>query len=274
MQKIKKKSIPVFKSTHELSNKLFHCSIKERTMQMELHMHEFYEIHLIVEGSVNQVINGNKITMHKGDFYFLNPFDLHEYTPNNSVTLAKVQFDLSILNDQIKESIAFNNKYCICNVQSNNFIRVYQMFLELKKEEETNEVFNSVYISCLLTSLLIIILRSSNFQMDKISNEQSFNSAVSYIHNHYSEDITLNKISSIAGFSPNYFCALFKEKFNVPLKTYIRNLRLNKAISLIKSTNNRVSDIAYTCGYNSFSQFSSEFKNFTGKTPRKYKQDL
>ena len=110
--------------------------------------------------------------------------------------------------------------------------------------------------------------------MDKMSSEQSFNAALSFIHNHYAEDITLNQVSNIAGFTPNYFCALFKERFNVPLKTYIRNLRLNKAISLLKSTSNRISDIAYMCGYNSFSQFSAEFKAFTGKTPRKYKQEL
>lgn len=274
MQKIKKEPILVFKSTEELSDKLFHCSIKERTTPMHLHMHEFYEIHLITEGSVNQIINGEKITMHKGDFYFLNPFDLHEYIPNGSVTLAKVQFDLSILNNEIKESVAVNNKYCICNVQGTEFEHIYQMFLEIKKEEETTEAFNSVYVSCLLTNLLIVVLRRSNFQINKVSNEQSFNSALSFIHNHYSEDISLNQVSNIAGFTPNYFCALFKEKFNVPLKTYIRNLRLNKAISLLKSTDNRVSDIAYMCGYNSFSQFSAEFKNFTGKTPRKYKQEL
>lgn len=274
MQKIKKEPIPVFKSTENLSDKLFHCSIRERTTPMQLHMHEFYEIHLVVDGSVDQIINGEKIAMKKGDFYFLNPFDLHEYIPNDSVTLAKVQFDLSILNDNIKESVAINNKYCICNVQGSAFERIYQMFQEVEKEEKNTLVFNSVYVSCLLTNLLIALLRKSNFQENKISNEQSFNSALSFIHTHYAEDITLNQVSNIAGFTPNYFCALFKQKFNVPLKTYIRNLRLNKAISMLKSTNNRVSDIAYTCGYNSFSQFSADFKNFTGKTPRKYKQEL
>lgn len=274
MQNIKNKSIFVFKSTEELSSKLFHCSIKERTTPVQLHMHEFYEIHLVVDGSVTQFINGEKIIMHKGDFYFLNPFDLHEYIPTNTVTLAKLQFDLSILNKDLKESIAVNNKSCICNIQGIQYDFIYSIFLALQHEEEEEAIFNSTYISCLISTLLINVLRRSDFEINQISNEQSFNAALSFIHSHYTEPITLNQISNIAAFTPNYFCALFKNKFNVSSKTYIRNLRLNKAISMLKSTNNRISDIAYMCGYNSFSQFSAEFKSYTGKTPRKYKQDL
>ena len=57
-------------------------------------------------------------------------------------------------------------------------------------------------------------------------------------------------------------------------KEYITRIRIEKAKSLIESTDLSIADISEMTGFSSQSYFSTAFKNYTGKTPTKYKQDI
>lgn len=47
----------------------------------------------------------------------------------------------------------------------------------------------------------------------------------------------------------------------------IKEVRILKAMELLQTRNNNISEVAYACGYNSLSYFSQAFKNHTGKSP-------
>ena len=57
-------------------------------------------------------------------------------------------------------------------------------------------------------------------------------------------------------------------------KEYITRIRLEKAKSLIESTDLSIADISEMTGFSSQSYFSTAFKNYTGRTPSQYKQDV
>lgn len=65
------------------------------------------------------------------------------------------------------------------------------------------------------------------------------------------------KILSITGFTPIEF---------------IRNIRLNKALDLLKNTQMTVSEISYNVGFGTPKQFSKYFKNFYGEVPSAYRK--
>lgn len=262
----------VFKSTDEFKGRLYKADIKERTNPMHVHIHEFFEVHLIVDGEVTQTINGKIYEMKKGDFYFLNPFDFHQYTPRGAVTLAKCQFDLSILDDKIKEFVSVNGHAIVTHIEDDSFDLVKEIFNRLVNEQKNPDKFTDDVARFLISQLAIEALRRYTKVINIASTEKSFNAAIMYIHSHFNENVSLDKVASISGVAPNYFCYIFKKKFGVTFKTYIKNLRLNKAISLLKSVDNRISEIAIACGYSSFSQFTSEFKAYTGTTPKKFRK--
>lgn len=53
---------------------------------------------------------------------------------------------------------------------------------------------------------------------------------------------------------------------------YISKLRIEKAITLISSTDMSFSEIAEKTGFTTPSYFSTAFKQYTGKTPSQYKE--
>lgn len=66
----------------------------------------------------------------------------------------------------------------------------------------------------------------------------------------------------------------FKSCFNCTIKTYVTQLRMERAKELLKNELLNVSEVAYQCGYKDVSHFSAAFKQFYGFTPVSFRQKL
>ena len=91
-----------------------------------------------------------------------------------------------------------------------------------------------------------------------------------YIHQHYSEDISLKQIANSVRISESYLCTVFKEETGETISNYLANFRIEKAKELlIKNV-----DIKYLysdVGFKSYNYFFVTFKKIVGCTPRQYK---
>ncbi len=63
----------------------------------------------------------------------------------------------------------------------------------------------------------------------------------------------------------------FKEAAGIPLGAYLQNYRLNRAMALLRTTDQPIADIAEECGFGSPQAFSRTFKRETGLSPRAYR---
>ena len=70
-----------------------------------------------------------------------------------------------------------------------------------------------------------------------------------------------------------YEKAVYK-KFGVPHVKYIIQLKMNYARDLLEREEYTVTDIAQICGYDNLGFFSRQFKDYTGITPTKFKEDM
>lgn len=73
--------------------------------------------------------------------------------------------------------------------------------------------------------------------------------------------------------SPSRLRARFKHTLGIGLGEFIRNTRIHRACSLLKSTDLSVSQIAEKCGFNSVYAFSRTFRNIVGKPPTLFRHD-
>ncbi len=95
----------------------------------------------------------------------------------------------------------------------------------------------------------------------------------SYIRRHYSEDLSLRKLSQIASVTGNYLCAVFKEKEGESIGAYITRIRMEKAaLLLVIRPDVQVKDIAHSVGYRNLSYFDRVFRNRYGLPPREYRE--
>lgn len=97
---------------------------------------------------------------------------------------------------------------------------------------------------------------------------------VQYIEEHFMEDISLESAAAVAFMNPYYFSSFFKKHIKRNFKQYVTDLRMERAIELLKNTDMMVYEIAEKVGYNNARHFSDMFKKQTGKLPQEFKNAI
>jgi DNA gyrase inhibitor GyrI/AraC-like DNA-binding protein len=83
------------------------------------------------------------------------------------------------------------------------------------------------------------------------------------------EPLDLETLARLAHFSPFHFHRIFRSIVGEPLHTFVRRLRLEKAVSQMRyGPQKTLTEIALTCGFSSSSDFSRAFKQVYGFSPR------
>lgn len=94
-----------------------------------------------------------------------------------------------------------------------------------------------------------------------------------FIRRHYSEGISLNMLAEQFYLHPNYLSRLIKEKTGRNFVEYLTEVRMNKAEELLRESDYKIIEICAMVGYDNPRYFSKVFKQYTGMTPRDYREE-
>ncbi len=95
--------------------------------------------------------------------------------------------------------------------------------------------------------------------------------ARNFIDEHSDEELSLTKVASAVNSSANHLSEKFKQVTGVNFVDYIARIRFEKARELLLKSNLRISEIAFTVGFQSLSQFNRVFKKLSGKSPTQFR---
>ena len=233
-----------------------------------IHWHEYYEIEYIISGHGTYVINNLEYPFGPGSLFFMTPIDFASLIyEGEHITLINISFSESWISDRIINSIT-----------SHGYINNYAEILCTKIYEELSSVkkHSSQYIRFALGCILIDVIRSvksHNADTKASKSDMVISDMLTYIHAHFREDLTLCTLSEHIGLTPNYLSKLFNSYIGVPFKSYVVDLKLKYATTLLTQTNTSVTDICYLCGFNSFAHFLRTFKGKYNMSPLKYRKE-
>ncbi|GAA0405994.1 response regulator [Paenibacillus motobuensis] len=94
-----------------------------------------------------------------------------------------------------------------------------------------------------------------------------------YLEQHYSEEISLQDISSRFFLSREYISRKFKQEFGVTVLDYLSSIRIEKAKLLLMNPHLRIIQVAEMVGYHDEKYFSKVFKKLEGRTPNDYRKE-
>jgi AraC-like DNA-binding protein len=87
----------------------------------------------------------------------------------------------------------------------------------------------------------------------------------------YASPLTLEDVAMQAHLTPTAFCRYFKKHTRHTLVNFINKVRINEACKmLVNGEAKSIATIAYSCGFNSITNFNYVFKSITGVSPRDY----
>lgn len=95
-----------------------------------------------------------------------------------------------------------------------------------------------------------------------------------YIKEHLSDELSVSNIAAFLYLTPNYFSRLFKKVTGEGCNEYIVRKRIEKAKLLLETTNFPTGRIALMVGYRDTNYFSLAVKKSTGKSPKKYREEM
>jgi len=96
-------------------------------------------------------------------------------------------------------------------------------------------------------------------------------SAISYMQQHFREELKLQDVASHVFLNPAYFSSVFKQATGTSYKEYLTGIRIEEARQMLIKTNIPIVDVALSCGFTSQSYFSKVFKSHTGFSPKAFR---
>lgn len=116
------------------------------------------------------------------------------------------------------------------------------------------------------------ILASSTFShVHKTTENDRVQRVKEYINDHYTEDLSLEVLASVAGMGTSSFSRFFRQRTGKTLSSYILDYRLGIAARALVDTSRNISEICYGCGFNNLSNFNRIFKQKRGMTPKEFR---
>lgn len=99
-----------------------------------------------------------------------------------------------------------------------------------------------------------------------------YSNAVAYIHEHFTEQLSVDEVATFCKCSRSYITHIFKPNSGKGFREYINQLRIEAAKELLRKNEMSVKKIAFSVGYNDSNYFSNVFYKETGFYPCEYRR--
>ena len=260
--------------------KTFHSIVSPTRRFYNEHHHTECELSLFISGSGVYKTRNKEYSFKQGDIFLFGSNETHCITEiHEELNLLNMHFEprilwenpenIELMNLFVSRNKNFENKYTDKILQN--------AILEIEQEISFRKVGYKMQAKHCLLSALLHILREYDYVTDttafshqNVLTIEKIKDAIFYIDHNLEKKITLKDIADIAYMSQSHFSALFKKFNGVSPWEYITIKRVEKAITLLKTTNLSKLDIASRCGFSSHSNFYKMFSQITGKTPSEY----
>lgn len=95
-----------------------------------------------------------------------------------------------------------------------------------------------------------------------------------FINTNFYRQISLDEIADKVSMTVPAFCRYFKKVTGKTFTKLVNEYRVVHATKLLAESQESITDVCFACGFNNFSHFNKLFKEFTGKTPLKYRGEI
>lgn len=248
------------------------------------HWHIALEIIMPVENYYDVTVNKSSYHILPGEILFIPPGELHELTAPKTGKRFVYIFDLSQLSSfkgfSKIQSLLASPIYITRENYPYIYDTVYSLLIQIRDEYfSNNEYWELTIISHLITLLTKFGYNHSNGlcltstvrlhkQKEYISK---FNDLLDYIDAHYTDDLSLEEVAGIIGFSKFHFSRLFKQYTNFTFCDYLCFRRIKAAEDLLINPEYSITEVALQSGFPSISTFNRIFKQQKGCTPSEYR---
>lgn len=254
-----------------------------------LHRHQEIQLTWIQQGEGTLVADNNMHAFRANEIYWLGANQPHIFKSEASYFQPKSRkkiIALVIFFNPDGELAGFFNLPEIKMLK--NFIQQHQSGFKVPQEHATEisvrmlKVTNSSGTEQLLQFVELLKQLSTYQDITPLASGQKtqqvsehegirIGNIYNYIMHNYDQPITLEDAAKQAHMTPQAFCRFFKKHTLHTFVSFLNEVRINEACKkLTDGTYDNIATVAYTCGFNSITNFNRVFKTVTNKSPSEY----
>jgi AraC-type DNA-binding domain-containing proteins len=272
-------------------------TLEGRAAQIPEHSHDYMQIWYVCSGTCTHWINDKEQKMVRGDLFVIPPYIVHKIKPivDENVRIIGLEFSTNFIDDRFEDytknkgffDFAYLEPFLVSEemvkpklaLSTDAQVEVENLMKEMLNEYNSENEYFELFIKANLLKLLAIIAREySRSPENKESNEifEKYRSAIfnsiQYIQDNYTKEIHLDDVCKHSMMSKTYFCYIFKSLIGKTFTEYCTELRIKKALELLTTTDNSITEICYNVGYNDVTHFCRTFKRVVGVSPKIYRK--
>lgn len=238
------------------------------------HWHEHIELHYVFRGGAVFHIDQELYEAQEGDLIIANRNELHAgYSTTVPYEAGLLVFDPTDLSRELGEK----------NLRFQSLIRgdaaLRRRIVDIFEARRKEELGYRALCRALVTELLVYLCRhyavesvSAKAVMQRRRDLERLQPALIYIERHYSERISVAQLAQMLCLSPDRLGHLFRAGVGQAPLQYINEIRLRKAMNLLKTEEHTVTEVAQAVGFFDYNHFGRLFRRRYGCTPNQVRQ--
>jgi AraC-like DNA-binding protein len=254
-----------------------------------IHYHPEHQITVILKGEGTRFIGNHVERFQPGEVYFIGRNVPHVFKCDASYYEGNSQLEASSVSVFFKDETFGPQFFEIPEMTHiKRLLELASLGVRIDGEDRkrTVEILNSIeeqdgfqrFQS--LLSILDICSKSDSLKTlssvpytspSKDSENERINVVFKFLSDNFRNEITLDKIASVANMTPNAFCRYFKQRTGKAFTVFLNEMRVEFAAKLIAHNHDNFGNIAQECGFNSISYFNRQFKRIMQTSPMAYR---
>lgn len=243
------------------------------------HWHQEIELIYVRSGDARFSINDEEFTAHKGDLIYVDSGDFH-YSDSFDYrnVLDFIVFDPGILKARYHH-LHFSSAHVTAQLLHEYGLAssLDSLYVSVREELSRKDFGYQEIVAAMLTGFVYRLGRrhprtplEAAMPSRRAEMLYDMQNLLTYIDEHYGDNITLSFAAERMNFSESHFSKVFKKLIGINFIAYLNAVRIEQAASMLKKTSARITDIAYACGFGNVRSFNRTFKEYTGYTPTQF----
>ncbi|MCB2360005.1 AraC family transcriptional regulator [Clostridium estertheticum] len=263
----------------------------DRFIKFDKHKHDYLELMFVYSGKINQVIEGGKLVIERGEILLLDMNVEHSIEAAGfddiaiNVLIKKEFFDWifmsqiadnDLISNFIVEAIYGKNKfkqYIHFKTSENDKVCNFmiQILMEYYDKKNGMETAIRAYMMLLFNEMLRDYKKYLSSEMVSKIDSTISTEILNYINSNY-KVITLKSMADHFSYNPDYIGKLVKKIIGKTLTELVKEKKIKQAEYLLHNTRMPVIEVITEVGYSNVSYFYRQFKDQVGVTPDEYRK--
>ncbi len=244
---------------HVIACMTSYCEVE---LYEKMHYHENPHISFVLHGRSLEKRKNVEIERLPGKITFYHSGEVHQST---SIHNSSIHINLELEQEFLAE-YGMNESALDCVIKKNPDAKF--LLLRVYKELIVDDDKSAISIRMLLLDLL----NHSLIFQEKQKNHSWVHNVEEILRNCWDQQLSLDHLSAVVNIHPVTISKKFHDYYCCTLGEYMRKLKIEKALTLIKNSKQSLTEIAFECGFADQSHFTRTFKCFTGFLPHNYRK--